>query len=613
MSYETASPQQTPPIEPPNVLFAYVGAFVDELQRAGVHHAVVCPGSRSTPLAMTLAGAPGIRVWMHVDERSAAFFALGLAKRLAEPVVLVCTSGTAGANFWPAVVEAHLSHVPLLVLTADRPPELRDNGAPQAIDQQRLYGVYAKWFVEMALPEGTDGAMRYARTMADRAVAETLAEPAGPVQCNFPLREPLTPDPSSLPAQRDAGAWYGRPDGAAYVAIPRDSTIEMAQTEMMKLVDRLRQSRAGLICVGAHTEERLPQAILQLAHCLDYLVLADPLANLRSLDDAFVLPSYDALLRDARFTASTRPEMILRFGAMPTSKTLLKYLERYPECPQIVVASPGEWPEPTQLAAMMIHTAPVSLCTRLTKLLRESDAPAKAAVPSNPWLERWRAAEQATRSALVATIERFDETFEGRVFTELAQLLPGGAMLFAGNSMPIRDCDTFFAPEQWVRVMGNRGGNGIDGVVSTALGVSAAGREPIVLVIGDLSFYHDLNGLLAAKLHQLDLTVVLVNNDGGGIFSFLAPAAYPAHFEQLFGTPTGLDFALAVQMYGGVFTRPQHWEEFRAAVSAGIRQGGLHVIEVRSERERNVTQHRELWQAVAQSLASRGITPTEEP
>src|SRR5216684_3524158 len=592
-----------------NPMYVYVGAFVDELQRAGVRNVVICPGSRSTPLAMAFAAQAGIRIWMHVDERSAAYFGLGMAKQLRQPVALLCTSGTAAANFMPAIVEAKLTHVPLLVLTADRPHELRDNGAPQSIDQNRLYGTYVKWFVEVALPEATNTALRYIRTIAVRAAASVQANPAGPVHLNFPFREPLTPEPipgQSLPpiAQRDLVAWQGRPDNAPFVEV-REAPLDVpAATTMGYLMDMVRGARRGLIIVGPNDDLTLVEPIVRLARRLGYPILADPLSQLRcgDHDQVMVLSSYDAFLRIDSFIESAQPELILRFGAMPTSKPLLLYLKRYASCPLVIIDGHGGWEEPTQLASEIIHADPASLSQVLLNILEQHDGNGEKQPPvSQEWIIMWQNADRVTRQTIQAAIQDFNELFEGRVFTELANLVPDGTTLYTGNSMPVRDLDTFFwSTRERIRIMGNRGANGIDGVVSSALGASAgAGQNrPTILVLGDLSFFHDLNGLLAARLNELNLTIVLINNDGGGIFSFLPQAAYPEHFEQLFGTPTGLDFRLAVQMYGGQYQKVESWEQFRKGVRWGLNIGGLHVIEVPTERASNVKMHRQLWEVV---------------
>jgi 2-succinyl-5-enolpyruvyl-6-hydroxy-3-cyclohexene-1-carboxylate synthase len=593
--------------------YVYTHAFVDELWRAGIQHVVICPGSRSTPLTLTFAAHPTVHTWLHIDERAAAFFALGMAKRSAQCVALLCTSGTAAANFLPALVEAKLSHIPLLVLTADRPYELRECGAPQAIDQQKLYGTHVKWFVDVALPEATNTALRYIRTLANRAAALAQAVPAGPVHLNMPFREPLTPaapDTSLLPdGQRDAVAWEGRSASAAYVTVSAARPGTIAPTTSARLATTMSKRQHGLIVVGPNNNAALTAPLLSLAQRLGYPILADPLSQLRcaSIDHTLILSSYDAFLRSDSFAERTEPELVLRFGALPTSKPLLLYLQRYAACPQIVIESNGGWEEPAQLALELIHVDAVSFCQDLFSALADH-AVNRPSFTDREWLQTWQHADQITREVLASSIQDLQELFEGRIFTELAAILPNNSTLYVGNSMPVRDLDTFFwCNERKIHILGNRGANGIDGVISSALGASAATasaavKAPVVLVIGDLSFFHDLNGLLAAHLHKLDLTIVLVNNDGGGIFSFLPQAAYPEYFEQFFGTPTGLDFRPVVQMYGGNFQCIQSWAEFREALKTGIENGGLHVIELHTERASNVSMHRQLWQAVSDAL-----------
>lgn len=631
--------------EPQNPTYAYVGAFVDELRRSGLGHVVICPGSRSTPLAQAFASAGAFRVWMHVDERSAAFFALGMARRLGKPVALLCTSGTAAANFLPALVEARLAHVPLLVLTADRPPELRDCGAPQAIDQNRLYGTHVKWYAETALPEASNEALRYIRTIACRALAQAQLVPAGPVHLNMPFREPLTPAPipgQPMPpeSERDPLAWRGRDGNQPYTTIDAgELPCILPLNSMRRIVEKIRNSPRGLIIVGQRAHPDFDGLLLHLARKIGYPILADPLSQLRDQNEEndLVICSYDAFLRNEQFCSQYSPQLILRFGSMPTSKPVLLYLKRYAaSCQQIIIDAHNGWEEPTRLAAQIFYAEDTVFCRALIERLDDSLDPLLDKKTSRAlkyyespertkWIEAWQTADQVTRQALSSAIDDLPALFEGRVFIELAELLPVGALLYTGNSMPVRDMDTFFWPRTpvmpddmdpfyWsertkLRCLGNRGANGIDGVVSSALGASAPGdlASPVVLVIGDLSFFHDLNGLLAARLHKLNLVIVLINNDGGGIFSFLPQAAYPEHFEQLFGTPIGLDFRPAVEMYSGRFTRIADWGAFRDAVRTGLAEGGLHVIEVPTERESNVRMHRHLWQVVDRALQEAGL------
>lgn len=567
-------------------LAAYIGAFVDELVKNGVTHAVVCPGSRSTPIAMMMAEHPEIKVWMHVDERSAAYFALGAAKARKEPVAILCSSGTAAANFFPAIVEAHEARVPLIVLTADRPHELRDVGAPQAIDQIKLYGDYVKWFIEMALPDSTSEMLRYVRMVAGRASATALAVPSGPVHLNFPFREPLVPELSSHFGQG------GRED-RSYVSVsngvrkPDPSVIENLALE-------LRNVERGLIVCGPQEDPELPEAVTRLAEKLQYPILADPLSQLRSgvHDKTWVIDGYDAFLRDEQLVKSYVPEVIIRFGAMPVSKAFLLFIKKHPDCRQIIIDE-GGWREPTQLASDMIRVDPVACCRALTCEINHKKR--------NTWSKAWLRLNEATQKKVVE-YSTADELSEGQVFTELSACLPPKSLLFVGNSMPVRDLDTFFMNnELGIHTLANRGANGIDGVVSTALGASTTGF-PLVLVIGDLSFYHDLNGLLAAKYHRLSVTIIVIHNNGGGIFSFLPQANHPDHFETLFGTPTDLDFEKVVEMYGGTFTEVKNWSHFRKEVKRAIAADGLDVIEVKTNRTENTVYHRKIWDHVSKKV-----------
>lgn len=578
--------QQDNDVTAGEVLHAFVGAFVDELARSGVVHACICPGSRSTPLALLLRQHPAMKVWMHLDERSAAFFALGMAKAQRQPAAVVSTSGTAAVNFAPAVVEAYYARVPLVVLTADRPPELRDAGANQTIDQLRLYGSHVKWSVDVLLPEASDEAIRYARTLACRASAKARAGRAGPVHLNFPFREPLVP--TSVEA----------PPGARETRLPYVSISEAprrpAPAELAPLAAELRSRPRGLIVCGPQDDPDFPAAAVRLAEALDYPVLADPLSQVRCGPhySRLAIDSYDAFLRDADLAGELAPDMALRFGATPTSKPLLQYLQRHACSRQILVDGDDGWSDPALVASDMLHMDPRALCEALLAAL----LPAATEPSANAWAERWVHIDRRARAALQERLAAEPGLSEPRVFAELVAILPEGTTLFAGNSMPVRDLDTFFpGGNRPIRFLANRGASGIDGVISTALGVSAAGERPLVLVIGDLSFYHDMNGLLAAKRHGLSATIVLLNNDGGGIFSFLPQAGEPEHFEELFGTPHGLDFHHVAALYGLDYHAIDGWETFRSAVRASLAAPGVTLLEVRTDRRANVALHRDLW------------------
>ena len=591
---------------PENATYAFIGGLVDELVRSGVRHLALCPGSRSTPLAITAARHPRMRVWTLVDERSAGFFALGMARALRAPVAVLSTSGTAAANFLPAVVEARYGRVPLVVLTADRPRELRDSGANQTIDQVRLYGGHAKWFVDAAAPAATEDRLRYVRTLACQAVAMARSDPPGAVHVNIPLGEPLVPvrAPQELPGngERAARLLQGRDAGRPYAEARRG--LRSPDPELIGgLAQDVARGRRGLIVCGPQDDPALPETVGRLARALGYPVLADAFSQVRCgpHDRGCVVDSYDAILRVGDLARALAPDVVLRVGGVPASRPLLTYLQDHAATPQIVIDGGGEWNDPLRVASCFVHADPRAVCDALldgAQGTRGDPSP-----PDSEWLGLWQRLGARARSAIRQHVARLDEPFEGRAFSELGDLLPDGSTLYVGNSMPARDLDTFFpAAPRAIRVLGNRGASGIDGLISSALGAAAAEAGPVVLVLGDLAFYHDLNGLLAAKLYRLSATIVLINNDGGGIFSFLPQADYPEHFEALFGTPTGLDFRLAAELYGAAFSRPESWEAFRARVREGLAAGGIAIVEVRMRRDRNVLLHRDAWAAAEAAL-----------
>lgn len=561
----------------------YIGRLMDEFVQGGVKEAVVCPGSRSTPLAMLALAHQEINVHVLVDERSAAFYALGLAKANQKPVLLICTSGTAAANFYPAVVEAHYSRVPLIVLTADRPHELREVGAPQAIDQQFLFGKFVKWFTDLALPEESQTMLRYVQAAAARASHISMQEPKGPVQVNVPLREPLLPDMTIDPFQREETET--KKVLVAGQAFPNDHVM----SELASIIDL---SPKGIIVAGELHELEEQEAVLSLARALNYPILADPLSHLRNGHDsgAHIVDAYDSLLKDEELQQHLLPDIVIRFGPMPVSKPLFKWLEKHGEVKQIVVDAAGGFRDPGLTATYMIESHIASFVDEVLNRVGTYE--------DTNYLNRWQRVNSSFRTHLAHYSDE-DLTFEGNVYRQLQHLLPKESVLFVGNSMPIRDVDTFFETQtKPFRMMANRGANGIDGIVSTALGTYAALKQPITLVIGDLSFYHDMNGLLAAKLMQIPLTVVLLNNDGGGIFSFLPQASDEPYYEKLFGTPTGLNFEYASKLYGGIYSKPTTKEELHDVYMAHINEPGLHLIEIETDRHSRVGKHRQMMDEI---------------
>lgn len=566
-------------------LTKYVGHFIDELVQSGVGNVVISPGSRSTPLAMTAAEHSGMKHWIQLDERSAAFFALGMAKEQQKPVALICTSGTAAANYYPAIVEAHYSRVPLLILTADRPHELRDVGAPQAIDQIHMYSRYVKWFQEMALPEGSDSMLRYVRSIAARASHTAYDGNQGPVHLNFPFREPLVPDFSLTGIWGDSSnSYHTRFTGERFVS----------EESIAAIKDQIKLGRKGLIVCGPQWDEEFPEAVTQLARVLQLPILADPLSQVRTgqHEKDHVIESYDAILKSPILRNKMKPDFIIRFGAMPVSKPYMLMLKENEDILHFVVENVEGHREPTTTSTQFIYADSKAFCEALSKNGEDLFF-------DEEWLKLWQEANHMAKSTLVE--DRGQEPItEGHVFTELMELLPEEAMLYVGNSMPIRDLDTFMmtSPKS-IRVLANRGANGIDGLISSALGASVY-SEDVTLILGDVSFFHDLNGLLASKQYGLDLRIIVINNQGGGIFSFLPQANHQDHFEALFGTPVDIDFENVVSMYGGKFTRVESWSDFKEQLVEEVQ--GLSVIEVMTKREENAEWHRSKWKQIENNL-----------
>lgn len=573
-------------------------AFVAQLAASGVRHAVVCPGSRSTPLALALRANPAIRVLVHLDERAGAYFALGLARASRSPVAILGTSGTAVVNFAPAVAEAAQGRVPLVVLTADRPPELRDRGANQTIDQQRLYGSHAKWFAELPVPDGSlpDEEVHVAWTAA-RAVAIATTAPAGPVHVNWPFREPLVPDGSLAPD--------GQPAAATPVTILPAPPPALAPDVADELRSRLAAAERPVMVCGPLDAPEAAGAIAALGAAASMPILADALANVRTgtHDRSAVIARHDAILRSAPFRTAHAPDLVLRFGATPTSKALATWLREIEA--EHAVVDDGGWNEPYLRVRTFVRADPALVAAALAA------APLPAGGRAS-WLDAWRradaAADRAIRDTLAGLAGRGD-SFEGSVFAGLADHVPDGTILYVGNSMPVRDLDAFLpSAERRLRILGNRGVSGIDGVVSSALGAAAAGVGPVVAVVGDLSFVHDMNALVAARLHGLALTIVVVDNDGGGIFSFLPQASadrpdagLPEHYEELFGTPHGVDIP-AVARALGADAADLEPDRIGEVVGACVGCPGVRVLRLRTNRRRNVELHREITGAAVAAV-----------
>ncbi len=567
-------------------------ALCDELARCGMQHACTSPGSRSTPIVLSLVREPRISCWSHLDERCAGFFALGAAKASGRPVALTCTSGTAAANFAPAVIEACHARVPLIVLTADRPPELREVGAGQTIDQLKLFGDAVKWFFEVGVHDAAPERRRWIRTLACRAYWTAGQGPPGPVHLNFPLREPLVLD---QPLPDDSS---GRDDGRPYVAFdrPRQGSPAGGRHPFGRVV----------IVAGGH--ERDPEAAAELAGFAARAripLLADPLSGARRGPAA--IAHYDLLLRDPGFAGAHRPQFVLRVGDLPTSKPLRAWLAGL-DAAQIAIDPDDAWQDPDSVVGLRV-------CAPYRTLL-EGLAEGEVIPTESGWLDSLGARPMLWRPRR-SPDELGEELSEPLVAARLVALLPPEATLFVASSMPVRDVEEFVAArDRPPRVVSNRGANGIDGTVSSAFGAAAASAGPVVLLIGDVALAHDIGGLLAARRLGLAITIVLLNNDGGGIFHFLPVARETDAFERHVATPHGLRFADAATLYGCRHQPATTPGELESALEQSLNSAVTTIIEVRTDRAENLALHRRVADAVTAALAQRPLSrpaPAAEP
>lgn len=557
-----------------NLLWA--AHLVDALVAAGVTRVVISPGSRSTPLALAWLRHPAARSFVQVDERSAAFFALGLARGSGEPAALVSTSGSAPTHWWPAVIEADRSATPLLLLSADRPPELQDCGANQTVDQVKLFGATVRAFHQAGDVDCAPERLRWLRWLAQRAADQARFPLPGPVHLNVAFREPLLPE-GPAPALPQAAKPVLRVSHGILAPDPRAVEELAAQIS----------GRPGLIICGPLSGSAgFAAAVTELARALDAPVFADPLSGLRfgPHERSRVLARYDAFLRRPADGLPV-PEWVLRFGAAPVSKALNQWLGRL-DVAQVLVAGHGRWLDPFHRATRVLHADPAAACDALAAQGLEP-APAE-------WFAALEARERhAARAAEAGPAG--EPLYEAEVFSALLEALPEGTRLFAGNSMVIRDLDSFSGTSpRALEILGSRGASGIDGNVSTVLGLAAAGGAPVAGVIGDLALVHDLGGLHAAR--DLDVLLVVLNNGGGGIFGYLPQAGLP-EFERGWLTPANLDIGRAAALFGLEWRRAATAGELDSALAALLPAGGVRVLEVALDREASLRRHRAYWAA----------------
>ena len=546
-----------------SALTNYLLAFVEGLKTAGVEQVVISPGSRSTPLALIVHRDPAIECFVDVDERSAAFFALGLIKATHKPVAIICTSGSAAANYFPAICEAEATNLPLVVLTTDRPAELRGVGAPQATDQQQMYTTHVKAFVEMLLPEETPNTLRYSHWQALSNVSKAVEAPKGPVHLNLPFREPLLPDLT-----------VARPSYMKTTVVPA-----MKHIDLSALADLF--TKKGLIVVG---EERTPaeaRQLLDLAEQLNWPIVGDPLTNLANARQSANYLKQADLIFASHFSI---PEVVIRFGRLPVTKNVMIGLKNI-ETTTIFVEDGLKWQEQLMASDYVVDAT-------IAEFIMAFKQVAVTEQCADTWLTSWQK-RQAIASQLIAEATDLQAFNESSVVMQLIDHLQG-QNLFVANSNAIRFVDRLARPVVTdTMVYGNRGVNGIDGLNSTVAGIAAGSKEPIVLLIGDLALFHDMNGLQMIRQLHLPVTIVLLNNNGGGIFSFLSQKQLePSDFEPLFGTPLNLEFEKVASLYGAQYHQPQDFDAFKAL----LEQPAFQIIEITGDQKEPVV----IWETLVE-------------
>ena len=560
----------------------YIAALVDEFYQLGVRHAVFSPGSRSTTMAMLFKEHEGFETYMNIDERSASFMALGIAKAHKEPTVLVCTSGSAVAHYLPAILEAQYSGIPLIVLSADRPHTLLHVGAPQTVDQHKIFGTAVNYFEELAVPQESHY-YTYPRQVARKAYMKAMDTKKGPVHINVPLFEPLVPELSRNHFEAGRSSFkvvkpnyssvFGCDNRNNLPHINNATDIAHGNDGTKEINDLLERYERILILAGPQIDIDEAETICSFGEALQAPILADPLSNVRGCDTSkVVISTYDALLAGQSLWHELKPDCVIQFGQIVVSKRVQQMIASWTDLEYIEVNPTMDSMNPTGKTTMHMQ-ASIDVFTNLYGV--KNDSPA--------YLGKWQHLETAGKQKLGTAIEE-PSCFEGRTIRELQQHISDNAQVLIANSMSIRDFDYFwFSGESKAVLYGNRGVNGIDGTISTALGLAVNGR-PTYLVTGDLSLFHDLNGLAVAKTHNLNLTIILHNNDGGGIFEYL-PQKGTKHFDYLFSTSQGLDYSGAAKLYGCDYTKISSPDELSSVLANVSQETGVHIIEIPTNRE----------------------------
>ncbi len=574
--------------------------FVNELVSAEIKYACISPGSRNTPLTLAFANNKSIKSYVLIDERSCAFFALGLAKSSNSPVALICTSGTATAEFYPAIIEAYQQKVPLIVCTADRPPELLGVGANQTINQNNLYKNHIRWFVDLGLPQPTLRKLNHIKYTAKRAVYESFIKHKGPVHLNFPFRKPFEPEFHTDEIKKDIIDFAKKNDRKISFKIRETKNIKNERW-FNKIAEQLIKIKKGLIIAGPENyNPDFSKDVVKLAHHLNYPIFADGCSNIRfgKHNKELIISNFDSFLRAESFVKKIKPDFILHFGRTITSKALETFLENC-NAPRYLINDYGDWFDPSNKSLAAINCKPFLFCNKMDEFLIKSNFKRK----QNEWLSLLLNTDKITEKIKMQIIDKSAALNEPGIISEVLDLIPDNSQVMLSNSMPVRDFD-YFASNSGKRltIFNNRGASGIDGITSTTLGIKSGNKKLTVLITGDLAFYYDINGLLAAFKYRLPLIIILLNNNGGGIFEILPISNYGKVFKDYFITPHNLDFSHFVKAYNGNYKKVKNWIEFRTIFKNSFKEKNFTVIEIQTDSVKSLALRKKFWKEVSKKV-----------
>ncbi len=581
--------------------YFWAETFIKELSSIGVKYACISPGSRNTPLTLAIANKKEIKSFVHIDERSSAFFALGIAKATNTPVILLCTSGTATAELYPAIIEAYQQRVPLIVCTADRPPELLNTGANQTINQSNLYKNHIRWFFDTGLPEPIPRRIRHIKAIAKRAVYESMVRSKGPVHLNFPFRKPFEPDiiTDEVDAEVIKTAELVLPDKKDL--FKENGKNIVSEKWFKEAAEYLSKFKKGLIIAGPENyNETFHFNCGKLASLLGYPILADGASQLRfgNHNKENILFSFEGFLRSDSFAQKYKPEIILQFGRTVTSKALGTFFEKCTAV-RFMINEYGDWFDPANRANASFACKPYLFCEKMIEYFQSK----KINRSSGKWLKEIKELDEKSLEAKDKVIRNSKFPNECAIIEELVNVMPNKSQLMISNSMPVRDLD-YFAPisKKDIIIFINRGASGIDGITSTALGLAALEKKPTVLLTGDSAFYYDLNSLLAAKKYKISLIVILINNNGGGIFEVLPISKYGKVFNDYFVAPHNLDFSPFVKAFGGNYSLVKNRENFKIEFRKALTRKNFSVLEIKTKAADSLKIRQAYWKEANANL-----------